>query len=216
MCNGAGDYEAGCRLPGGARAAHDGREAARGASSREAFRSPEPLSHTRALVSSSSHILAQPAGSAGGAEQGGPSSVPAELAWSAPRRRGQSRVRAGVGAGDACHLPFPWGRKVKKLRSMGKRTRTGFPGQQAHHSAPGQEGDHPIEGPPQPFTLSPFHKLGTHYGYPPPSLLQPQGRGKAQATGTPSGAQGSPSASPSPVKTETQDKEVGTSGRVWS
>lgn len=55
---------------------------ARGASSpaKPALTSPEPLSHTRAVVSSSSHILAQFQRGLRVEERGGPGSAPAGLA----------------------------------------------------------------------------------------------------------------------------------------
>lgn len=83
---------------------------ARGASSpaKPALTSPEPLSHTRAVVSSSSHILAQFQRGLR-VEERGPGSAPAwGLAFPRPGRNGQSSGSLG----GTCHLSSPRGRKT--------------------------------------------------------------------------------------------------------
>lgn len=145
---------------------------ARGASSpaKPAFTSPEPLSHTRAVVSSSSHILAQLQRDLQG-EESGKTHAQRLRSWPSPLPgRSQSR---GVGRGGACHLPSPRGRKRRVGGSVGEwgcgcaekdrgTSKAPWPG--GSPSAPGARRDSHLFPGPQPFTFSPCHKLRTHFG----------------------------------------------------
>ena len=74
-----------------ARAAHDGREDGAGrVVAREAglHQPGTVVAHQGGGLLIVAHLGTASAGSAGGAEQGGPSSVPAELAWSSPPEEG--------------------------------------------------------------------------------------------------------------------------------
>lgn len=100
-----------------ARAAHDGGEDGAGrVVAREAglHQPGAVVAHQGGGLLIVAHLGTASAGSAGGAEQGGPSSMPAELAWSAPPEEGtEQRGFRGreSGAGDACHLPSPGAEK---------------------------------------------------------------------------------------------------------
>lgn len=118
---------------------------ARGASSpaKPAFTSPEPLSHTRAVVSSSSHILAQLQRGLRG-EQSKAAQVQRLRSWPGrlPRRaqgRGGSADRR-QGAGGACHLPSPGAEKVRSSCGAGGRGPVQAPRPAGSPSAPGQKG----------------------------------------------------------------------------
>lgn len=96
---------------------------ARGASSpaKPAFTSPEPLSHTRAVVSSSSHILAQlrrglqmESGAAG-------AQCPRWRCPLAPQEGPEQGRRDRGGGGSACRLPSPRGRRGGVGRGCGDR-----------------------------------------------------------------------------------------------
>lgn len=93
---------------------------ARGASSpaKPAFTSPEPLSHTRAVVSSSSHILAQLRRGLQ-VEERGKTYARGLRSWPSvcPGKRGQSRRDRADGS--ACHLPSLRGRRRRVERSGG-------------------------------------------------------------------------------------------------
>ena len=93
MCDGAGTAQrAEAYLV--ARAAHDGREdrAGRVVAREASLHQPGTVvAHQGGGLLVVAHLGTASAGSAGGAEQGGPSSAPAEPAWSAPPRRGQGR-----------------------------------------------------------------------------------------------------------------------------
>lgn len=93
---------------------------ARGASSpaKPALTSPEPLSHTRAVVSSSSHILAQFQRGLRVEERGQPGLSAGLRGWPSPRpgRSGQS----SGGLGGTCHLSSPRGRKTEGVGGAAK------------------------------------------------------------------------------------------------
>lgn len=212
MCNGAGDYEAGCRLPGGAggprwkgrRRGARRRPRSRPSPARNRCRTPGRWSpHRRTSWHSFSGVCR----------------------WSRARRpkfnacgaglvrspgggdRAEGVPRAGVGGGGRLPSPFPWGRKSeKKLRSMGRGPGRA-PRPAGSPSAPGQEGQSSLRRSSPALHTFAFSQTGNPLRLHPHShpCSSPRGRGKHKTTGTPSGAQGSPSASPSPVKTETQD-----------
>ena len=187
---------------------------ARGASSpaKPAFTSPEPLSHTRAVVSSSSHILAQLQRGLQ-VEQSKAAQVQYLRSWPGPlpRRRGQSRGGSAGGSRGrgtpAISLPLEQKKSEKKLRSRGRGPGQA-PGPAGSPSAPGQEGQPSLRRSSPALHTFPFSQTGNPLRLHPHShsCSSPRGREKHKTTGTPNGAQGSPSASPSPVKIETQDK----------
>lgn len=117
-----------------ARAAHDGGEDGAGrVVAREAglHQPGTVVAHQGGGLLIVAHLGTASAGSAGGAEQGGPSSMPAELAWSAPPEEGtEQRGFRGreSGAGDACHLPSPGAEKEREdAAEQGEKTRTSSP-----------------------------------------------------------------------------------------
>ena len=175
---------------------------ARGASSpaKPAFTSPEPLSHTRAVVSSSSHILAQLRRGLRG-EQSKAAQVQRLRSRPGPLPRGGDRAeggpRTGVGGRGAGHLPSPGAEKVR--RSCGAGGRAGSAASR-RPSAPGQKGQSCPRRSSPASTRAPFHELGPHYG-----LIQPHPR---PGPGGGKRARGSPSASPPPVNIETQGKRA--------
>lgn len=171
MCNGAGDYEAGCRLPGGAGGPR-WRGRRRGARRRPRSRPSPARSRCRTPGRWSPH------------RRTSWHSFSGVCRWSRARRpkfnacgaglvrspgggdRAEGGPRAGVGGGGRLPSPFPWGRKrVRRRCGAGGEDPDKLPGPQAHPLPQGKRDSHPLEGPPQPFTLSPFHKLGTHYGF---------------------------------------------------
>lgn len=158
---------------------------ARGASSpaKPAFTSPEPLSHTRAVVSSSSHILAQlrrglqmESGAAG-------AQCPR---WRCPPRpeEGPEQGRRVGAAEGAPAVPFPSGQQ----RRAGKRLRTPRRTcvEKESPSAPGARTcRHPFASPPQPFTALPSHTLRAPLGPHPHPPAKPQLEGNAHESRDP-------------------------------
>lgn len=149
---------------------------ARGASSpaKPAFTSPEPLSHTRAVVSSSSHILAQL--QRGLQEESGATHARYLWCWLSPRLGGGDRAEGAEERYRSPPDPPPPGQKKKGGRKewglgfglglgrKGERSHQGSLDREAHPLPPVQGVRVTSPGPPQPFTFSPFHKLGSHFG----------------------------------------------------
>lgn len=119
--------------------------------------------------------------------------MPAGLAFLRPERRGPSREGFGGGA-PAISLPLGAEKerqeeaaeiRGKGVRREGERTtQASWPG--GSPCAPNARRDRPpLAGPPQPFTFSPFHQLGTHFGPIHTPMPVPQVEGKARQGGTP-------------------------------
>lgn len=148
---------------------------ARGASSpaKPAFTSPEPLSHTRAVVSSSSHILAQ---LRRGLQVENRVARPHCLRWRWPpptRRKGQSRGGLGATGGTpAVSLPVGAGEEGWEeaaevegdVHRAGERRPPRLPGQESRSVPGARRYRHPLASPPQPFTCLPFRELRAHLG----------------------------------------------------
>lgn len=85
-----------------------------------------------------------------------------------PRRKGQGRWGSpGRGGGrGTLSSPFPSGQKKergKKLQSRGEEPPR-LPGQEAPPLPQCKRDGHPLAGPPRPFTFSPSHEPGSHFG----------------------------------------------------